>query len=264
MRNDNRGRDIFYGVVAIATLIVAIIGATLAYFSVTASSNEGAVSAVGGTVSIEYNDGQQVTAQAEKLIPSTFEVVKQVYADTIGKLTTDDFETPNACLDENNREVCSAYRFTVRSDVERTISATLNNEQNGFTYLSYAVFDVTNKVWLKLNDGGKEYLPLSACSNTNENVEDDCYTENPKAYVPNRAVNSIFGITAESGKTVNQTKTVASETSEYELVLFIEENGENQNVDQGKEYKGTIVVEVIDGSSEGQITGCVGDDCKEQ
>ena len=54
------------------------------------------------------------------------------------------------------------------------------------------------------------------------------------------------------------------ETSEYELVLFIEENDKNQNVDQGKEYKGTIIVEVIDGSSQGQISGCVGEDCKEQ
>ena len=28
----------------------------------------------------------------------------------------------------------------------------LNNEHNGFTYLSYAVYDVTNGEWLKLND----------------------------------------------------------------------------------------------------------------
>lgn len=264
MRNDNRGRDIFYGVVAVATLIVAIIGATLAYFSVTASSNEGAVSAVGGTVSIEYNDGQQVTAQAEKLIPSTFEVVKQVYAESIAESTTEDLGTTNSCLDWNNREVCSAYRFTVRSDVERAITATLNNEHNGFTYLSYAVYDVTNKAWLKLNDEGKETASLSSCSNTNENTEDDCYTENPKTYIPNRAVNSIFGVKLENAMVVNQTKTVASETSEYELVLFIEENDQNQNVDQGKEYKGTIIVEVIDGSSQGQISGCVGEDCLEQ
>ena len=58
MNTDNKGRDIFYGIVAIATLIVAIIGATLAYFSVTASSNEGAVNATAKVISIEYSDGQ--------------------------------------------------------------------------------------------------------------------------------------------------------------------------------------------------------------
>ena len=79
MKNDNRGRDIFMGLVAVATLIVAIIGATLAYFSITASSNEGVVNATAAVVSIEYNDGQQVTAQAGHLIPADFEVVKNVY-----------------------------------------------------------------------------------------------------------------------------------------------------------------------------------------
>ena len=176
MRNDNRGRDIFYGVVAIATLIVAIIGATLAYFSVTASSNEGAVGAVGATVSIEYNDGQQVTAQAEKLIPSTFAVVKKVYEETVAQSTPEDLGTTNACLDWNNREVCSVYRFTVGSEVnDREIVAFLNTEYNGFTYLSYAVYDVTNKKWVELTDEGSYDVALNSCSNENEETEDDCY-----------------------------------------------------------------------------------------
>jgi len=42
---DNKSRDIFYGIVAVATLIVALIGATLAYFSISTSSNEGVVNA---------------------------------------------------------------------------------------------------------------------------------------------------------------------------------------------------------------------------
>ena len=263
MKNDSKGRDIFYGVVAIATLIVAIVGATLAYFSVTATSNEGAVNATAATVSIEYNDGQQVTAQADELIPATFDVVKQVYEETVAKSTTEDYDGSNACIDYNSRQVCSAYRFTVRSDIQRTITATLNNEHNGFTYLSYAVYDVTNKQWLKLNDEGFEELSLTTCSNENENTEDDCYTENPKIYAPTRAVNSIFGYTLEDSIIKNQTKSVASATSEYELVLFIKENDANQNIDQGKNFRGTIIVEVIDGGVNGQISGCVGDDCLE-
>ena len=269
MRNDNKGRDIFYGVVAVATLIVAIIGATLAYFSVTATSNEGAVNATAATVSIEYNDGQQVTAQADKLIPATPSVVKQVYEETLAEATAEENDGTNSCIDINNRQVCSAYRFTVKSDVPRTITATINNEHNGFTYLSYAVYDVTNKKWLELNDEGvnegeMSHLALTSCSNTNENTEDDCFTENPKIYAPTRAVNSIFGYTlGENGLITNQTKSVASATSEYELVLFIKENDANQNIDQGQEYKGTIVVEVLDGGVNGQISGCVGDDCKE-
>ena len=69
--SDNKSRDIFYGVVAVATLIVALVGATLAYFSISANSSEGAVNATAAVVSIEYNDGQQVSAQADELIPAT-------------------------------------------------------------------------------------------------------------------------------------------------------------------------------------------------
>lgn len=266
MRNDNKGRDIFYGVVAIATLIVAIVGATLAYFSVTASSNEGAVNATAAIVSIEYNDGQQVTAQADQLIPATLEVVQEVYESKIKGLTAneDSLEYGNACIDSNNRQVCSAYRFTVRSDLERTITAVLNNEHNGFTYLSYAIYDVTNNKWLPLADDGATYdMALKSCSNEDENTENDCYAEEPKTYNTG-AINSIFGYTLENSIKVNQSMTVASATQEYEIVLFIKENKGNQNIDQGQNYRGTIVVEVMDGgiNGSGNITGCVGDDCK--
>ena len=37
MNENNNGRGLFYGVIGVATLIVAIIGATFAYFSVNAS-----------------------------------------------------------------------------------------------------------------------------------------------------------------------------------------------------------------------------------
>ena len=37
MNNNNNGKGIFYGVIGVATLVVAIIGATFAYFA--ASTN---------------------------------------------------------------------------------------------------------------------------------------------------------------------------------------------------------------------------------
>ena len=49
----------------------------------------------------------------------------------------------------------------------------------------------------------------------------------------------------------------------YDLVLFIKETNENQNVDQGKQYSGTIIVDVYEGGLNGTITGCVGDHCKQ-
>lgn len=266
MRSDNKGRDIFYGIVAIATLIVAIIGATLAYFSVTASSNTGAVNATAATVSIEYNDGQQVTAQADELIPATLDVVKTVYAATVDKMDVGASPEANACIDTNDRQVCSVYRFTVESDMERTITATLNNEYNGFTYLSYAVYDVTNSTWLGLNDEGATDLGLTSCTNMNADDQDDCFVEVGPSKVYNetqKAMNSIFGYRLDGSNTVSKSMTIVGGVRAFDLVLFIKESGQNQNVDQGQTYSGTIVIDVLDGGFDGdKITGCVGEECK--
>ena len=264
MKSDNKARDIFYGVVAIATLIVAMVGATLAYFSVTATSNEGAVNATAAIVSIEYNDGQQVTAQADQLIPATLDVVQEVYENTIKLIPDDEPMSENACTDINDRQVCSSYRFTISSQVNRTITATLKNEHNGFADLYYAVYDVTKGDWLSLNDSNDKALPLNTCSNENEEVEDNCYTVTGllKTYEA-RAENSIFGYTTENSIDVYKNQELAVATQAYDLVIFLKEMNTNQNADQGKRYSGTIVIDVLEGSEGGTISGCVGDNCKE-
>ena len=263
---ENKGKEVFFGVVALATLIVAIIGATLAYFSITASSNEGAVNATSAVVSIAYNDGQQVTAQADQLIPAKFEsVVQPVYERYIkDQVAGDTVPETNICIDDNNRQVCSVYRFTISSDVDREIAATLNNEENGFTYLSYAVYDVKNQKWLSLKSESDYFLPLTACSNQNNegeegNDQDDCYSMDGLQKKYNKpAVNSIFGLALDdSGNTVNKEMPVSGETQTYDLVIFLDEANENQNFEQGKNYSGTIVVEVLEGGTNGTISGYV-------
>lgn len=254
--SDNRKRDIFYGVVAVATLIVALVGATLAYFSISAGSAENAVNATAATVSIDYQDGQQVTAQATELIPATLSVVQQAYANSSANFGTENAMKGNICIDSYNKQVCSIYRFSVSSNEARQVSATLNNESNGFTYLSYAVRDVTNGTWLTLDDEGNQFLNLNACDQTTENEVTDCSvtSEGTKTY-DTKASNSIFGKTLEDNTTKFLTKEVSATAQVYDVVLFINENDQNQNVDQGKQYLGTIIVDVVDGNSTGKITG---------
>ena len=268
--NSNKSRDIFMGVVAVATLIVAIVGATLAYFSITASSNEGAVNATAAIVSIEYNDGKQVTAQANALIPADFEsVVQDVYEKKV-LVNTEVFEdiskASNLCIDSNGREVCSVYRFTIYSDVERQITATLNTESNGFEHLRYAVYDVDNKEWIKLDSEDTLSSGIKKCSNDDEDVV-NCHNieDGMKKYTPD-AINSIFGIADINGTLKKGTVDSKNEDGHaYDIVLYINETGTNQNIDQGKQYNGTINIEVDGGlnGSNGNITGCVGNDCKE-
>ena len=290
--NDNKSRDIFYGVVAVATLIVAIVGATLAYFSISASSNEGAVNAKAAVVSINYNDTQQVTAQATELIPSSLKIMQYYYELALASgdfATTEGTHETNKCQDANNKEVCSVYRFSVSvSDGSKNITAMLRSEDNDFNYLAYAVRDVSSSCtpdativvpdpensvtgttyadfeanyaqytscWLNLGDGKSQ--GLNRCSNNGENDAPDCYTydeNNIKTYSTSNptAINSIFGYS--NGDAVS--KEISGTPKAYDLVLFLKENNNDQNADQGKEYHGTIVVEVVGNEGDsGKITG---------
>lgn len=250
--SDNQKRDIFYGVVAIATLIVAIIGATLAYFSISVNSAENVVNATAKTVQINYIDGQTVVAQAEELIPATLQVVKQAYENHKGSIEDQDMEG-NVCRDDNNEEVCSIYRFSVSSNSEYAVSATLNNESNGFNYLSYAVYDVNNNTWLKLDDENNEFLNIKACDNEADNEINDCTTVSGETKTYNFK-NSLFGVTLDGDTTSFKTMTIGTTAQVYDIVLFINENNQPQNEDQGKQYLGTIYVSVLD---EEKITGYI-------
>ncbi len=256
--NDNKSRDIFYGVVAVATLIVALVGATLAYFSISASSSEGAVGAKAAVVSIDYNDGQQVSAQADKLIPATEAVAKRVYEKNQSSFVDEGTPEFNVCLDDNDQQVCSIYRFTIRSDVERSFTATLNSESNSFTYLAYAVRDVTNNTWIDLNpdDNTSVTSSISKCG-TGEDGVGNCYTEegNTKTYSTTpRAINSVFGY-ANNGSILS--KNIANTPQVFDIVIFLKENNQNQNTDQGREYYGTIKVETTETGDNSRITGVV-------
>ena len=171
---DKKSRDIFYGVVIVATLIIALVGTTMAYFSYRTSSKDEAIKAHAAELNIVYSDGAQVTAQADELIPSSFEVVKKVYETHIAG--GGESSTLNACIDENGKQVCGVYRFSIKSDTTVDAYAFLNTEYNDFTYLVYAVKDVNNNKWLKLNNSDY-YLSLAKCSNVNTLNDDDCYIQ---------------------------------------------------------------------------------------
>lgn len=97
---ENNGKGLFYGVIGVATLVVAIIGATFAWFTATAGSGEEAKEILKtGTLTISYSDGQYATT--ENLKPAT----KAQVADAIG-----------TCVDsETTATVCAKYNFKVEN-----------------------------------------------------------------------------------------------------------------------------------------------------
>ena len=102
--NKNNGRGIFYGVIGVATLVVAIIGATFAYF--TASKDAGQNVINGNMASINF--GLQVEkvvdpGSASGIIPMSNTMVETAVNN--GKNAT--------CVDDNGNAVCQIYKITV-------------------------------------------------------------------------------------------------------------------------------------------------------
>lgn len=247
MDNENRKEDkrgIFLGIVGILTLIVAIIGASFAYFSLNARSNENAVKVQAATVQIVYEEGQNIAI--ENIIPSTQEVALETVR-RAGETRTGTDEKYVACMDDNNYRVCGTYDFTLTNngtnpvDINAYITPTAlkeavvdserpeNNKpaEKGFKNLKFITFDRTNATG---NDNGTKIAAADGLSVV--------YTGD-------------FGILAADKAATATLK--AGETKTYRLFIWLDEKGEDNDVEQGAVFNGTVHVDVV-GAGQG-ITG---------
>ena len=157
--NDNNKTNTFNLVIGIATLLIAILGATFAYFSATAKSEENDVTVKSAYVSISYDGGTEI--KASNLIPATQTVALKKYQkdvavydpETDGEINTD-YDTyrndiDRKCVDAKGKEVCYVYQFSIESDGEvggtTDILASIKINKNEFDNLSYVLYEVTFK-----------------------------------------------------------------------------------------------------------------------
>ena len=118
---NNNGKGIFYGVIGVATLIVAIIGATFAYFTATTASNEylsGTAATAGLSVHVVRMTGASAadTGTEPDNKPSYVMVPqldKGLSSAILGRASGGQGGTP--CIDANGSLVCSIYKITVQN-----------------------------------------------------------------------------------------------------------------------------------------------------
>ena len=133
---NKKGSGIFLGVVAVATLVVAIIGATFAYFSITAQSAENAVdvTAYEFSASLVVEPVYPVSTDTYKgLIPLDPDAT---VANVNGANNTNLLYAINTaehrCVDSGGYQVCAVYRltFTNTSTQAMTLSGVLKTVVN--------------------------------------------------------------------------------------------------------------------------------------
>ena len=154
----NNKKNVFNIIIGIATLLIALLGATFAYFSATARSKDDDVSVKSAYVSIAYDGGTEI--KASHLIPATETVAINKFTKTTTPIGKEDDETltfidedeytndlDRWCVDALGREVCYVYRFSIDSNGEENgetaISGGVKVTENKFTNLSYILYEVT-------------------------------------------------------------------------------------------------------------------------
>ena len=137
MNENNNGRGLFYGVIGVATLIVAIIGATFAYFSVNASiTNNNNIA--GSTV--ELSD-TTIAGTLTRVTPSTVSMVP-LKTEELQKGITG--EGNQKCIDENGAKVCDIYTLTINNTSNAPVSLAGN--------LNITATDMTDLRWSLLKN----------------------------------------------------------------------------------------------------------------
>lgn len=244
-KEDKRG--IFFGVIGVLTLIVAIIGASLAYFSINAKSDPDALTVQAAQVKIVYNDGDQLSLN--EIIPSSKSVAIQSF--TRANPETDNAEgTYTACKDKRGYTVCGYYDFTLTNSADQKVTITakvkpsaLNAEvKEGGVVTTPADIPFTNLKFILFNrtsatgdfDNGTDIYEGTVPYNSGSNKYDDF---------------SLLGATGSETLEINGNSTV-----KLRLFVWLNEAGTDNDAEQGATFKGTVNIDVV-GSENGQLTG---------
>lgn len=132
--NNRKGPGIFYAVVGVATLVVAIIGATFAYFSATVENTKDVKGTTASSADLALTV-QRVSddATATNMIPMKDDLLQSGVTGTGGK----------QCVDKNGNTACQIYKITIANggNIAVNVKGTLNLSGGGATNMKWQLLD---------------------------------------------------------------------------------------------------------------------------
>ena len=210
------GTGFFYGVIGVATLVVAIIGATFAYFTATAEDTntiQGEAANTGLSLEVTHLS----TGAVGGLIPlNTKKKKKAVTGDTAA---TGD---PKTCLDSNNNSICQIYSIKVINEGNSIAAVTGTLDLQAVPYQGV----------------DEEEEQESSFANLKWQVLTDSTTVNPGA--------TSYGI-GENPIASNVTLNAEGDQTFY-VVIWIDNLNEAQNSADYGHFNGSVAFNSADGS----------------
>ncbi len=218
---ERKGSGTFLIIVSVLTLIVAIVGATFAYFTAQLS-NDTPVE----VQSYKFSAGMSVE-QARPTATKTEEGYKALIPlddDNIIKAVDEDL---NNCVDKNGYLVCKAYKITIsNTGSAMSLTGKLTAETNGFTNLKYQILDSN----------------LQAISGSNAT-----------AITGTTDSNFAFDGGSDSFTVAEGTPELATKATYYLVLWLSNTDGAAQDDEQEQSFKGSIVFNSTAGG--GQLKG---------
>jgi len=159
---NRKGNGIFLGIVSIATLIVAIIGATFAYFSASTESDPNAVNLTAYEFKLSLSVSPIYPEGASALIPlNPTTVIPNAPVANNTNLKYAINEAAKRCIDDQGLQVCALYQVTIENQAVNAITLSgqlktyTNNAAEGdgktpFTNLTYQAVEGDHNTGLTL------------------------------------------------------------------------------------------------------------------
>lgn len=227
--NNRKGPGIFYAVVGVATLVVAIIGATFAFFSASASNTTtisgNTAEAAGITLNIT-----DITETGANMIPLN---LKEGDGD---KDTTRQFTEAMSgkCVDMNGNNVCVVYKITITNN-----STTSTIDVRGDLTLSESAANMKWQLLNVTNDTKETFAASEFAGHTTDGAT--VTTATATGQLVREGLDGAVG----TGNTARKTL-AAKATATYYVLFWLEEMGENQGADANKNFKGIVNFNAVD------------------
>ena len=213
--NNRKGPGVFYAVMGVATLVVAIIGATFAFFSATGATNSDAIQGQTATAASVALSVEQVSPTSESLKGKAGRMVPLTTSDLATALSKD-------CVDSNGYVACQVYKVTVTNS-EATADAV-----RATTTVQLTNGDIANLKWQRLESA---------------TALDDEFTAVGSHTTASILQSNTTGITGGSSDVY------------YFVVWLENLDTDQTNTDAGKTFGGTVVTNIVnaDGSEAGRL-----------
>ena len=241
---NSKGRGIFLGVVSVATLIVAIIGATFAWFSASVGSGENDVNLTAYqfdaklTVERVFPTAENASKKIIPFVPD--KVLREGQGNQTNNMNYALNEATNKCVDSSGYLVCSLYKITVTNNGSDAI------ELDG-TVTTIETTPAEKGTTLTANGDLKAQI-IS-------------YAEGKYTYTHNLSKALALPNKGESGKLIMNPATLTvgatpgANTAELYVLVWLNDSTENQSSMMGASYKGQFIFSAVGMGAGNQLTG---------